>query len=138
MTSRGQAPGARPLTLKALGGSLSIARLPPDAAMPGWLPDTGWCAVTRTDDELSIVCESRFVPAGIQQNRHWRALQVEGPLDFSLVGILNRITAPMAAAGISVFAVSTFDTDYVLVREPDLRDAVACLRESGVIVHTPD
>lgn len=138
MTHRAEAAGARSLKLRVLAGSLSIARLAPDAGMPDWLPDTGWWAVTRTDEELSIVCESRFVPDGIRQNRHWRALQVEGPLDFSLVGILNRITAPMAAAGISLFAVSTFDTDYVLVREPDLQGAIACLTESGIIVQTSD
>lgn len=117
---------------------MSVARLAPDAPLPDWLPDQPWYSVTRTVDELSIVCESRLVPAGVSSNDGWRLLRVEGPLDFSLTGILHRITAPLAAAGISLFAMSTFDTDYVLVKERDLEDAAARLMESGLIVRRRD
>lgn len=129
---------APPLKLRVLNGTMCIARLPADAAAPPWLPEAAWCSVTRTDEELSIVCESRFVPAGVRRNGGWRLLQVEGPLDFSLTGVLHRITAPMAEAGISLFAVSTFDTDYVLVGGADLEKAVSCLEAAGLIVHTAD
>lgn len=129
---------ALPLKLKVLNGNMCIARLPADAGIPAWVPETAWCSVTRTGEELSIVCESRFVPADVRQNGGWRLMQVEGPLEFSLTGILHRITAPMADAGVSLFAISTFETDYVLVGETDLEDAVSCLKASGLIVYMPD
>lgn len=129
---------AATLSLSLLEGAMCVARLPAGAPVPEWLPDAPWWSVTRTGDELSIVCESRFVPADVRHSSGWRMLQVDGPLDFNLTGILHRITAPMAAARISLFAVSTFDTDYVLVAETDLEDAVSWLRDSGVIVHPPD
>lgn len=126
------------LTLTVLDGAMSVARLAPDEPVPDWVPDRPWCSVTRTADELSIVCESRFVPSGVRSNDGWRLLRVEGPLDFGLTGVLHRITAPLAAAKISLFTISTFDTDYVLVKEGDLEHAVAHLLESGLIVHRPD
>lgn len=126
------------LRVYVLDEVMCVARLPADAPVPEWLPDAPWWSITRTGDELSVVCEARFVPDAVRQNSGWRMLQVQGPLDFSLTGILHRITAPMAAADISLFALSTFDTDYVLVADADLEDAVRCLRESGVIVHPPD
>lgn len=129
---------ASPMKLKVLNGNMCIVRLPADAAMPAWVPEAAWCSVTRTGEELSIVCESRFVPGDVRQNGGWRLMQVEGPLDFCLTGVLHRITAPMARAGISLFAVSTFDTDYVLVGETELENAVACLKASGLIVCMPD
>lgn len=127
-----------PLELDVLAGDVCIARLPATEPLPEWLPAVSWWSVTRTDDELSIVCGTRYVPSGVRQQGGWRMLRVRGPLDFSLVGILSRITAPLAAAGISVFAVSTFDTDYLLVPDADLARAVACLRQTGMIVHAPD
>lgn len=126
------------MRLRVLRGAFCVARLPADAPMPDWLPDKPWYSATRTDDELSIVCESRFVPSDVRHSRGWRMMQVQGPLDFDLTGILHGLTAPLAAGRISLFAVSTFDTDYVLVRETDLENAVWCLRQAGVIVYTPD
>lgn len=126
-----------PLTLNVLAATLTVARLPADADRPDWIEGGRWYSMTRTSDELSVVCESRLVPAGARQSGPWRALQVEGPLDFSLTGILYRIAGPLAGAGISLFAVSTFDTDYVLVGEADLERAAGCLRDSGIIVRPP-
>jgi len=126
------------LELDVLAGDVCVARLPASEPLPDWLPEASWWSVTRTDDELSIVCGARYVPSGVRQQRGWRMLRVRGPLDFALVGILNRITAPLDRAGISMFAVSTFDTDYLLVPELDLADAVAFLRQAGMIVHAPD
>jgi len=132
------ADDAAGLTLTVLDGAMSVARLAPDEPVPAWVADGSWCSVTSTADELSIVCESRFVPSGVRSNDGWRLLRVEGPLDFGLTGVLHRITAPLAAAKISLFTISTFDTDYVLVKEADLERAVAHLLESGLIVRRPD
>lgn len=129
---------ALPLRLHVHAGTMSIVRLPPDAAVPAWIRQGAWCSVTRTGEELSVVCASRLVPGDVRQSAGWRLLQVEGPLDFSLIGILHRITAPLAAAGISLFAISTFDTDYVLVGDTDLEAAIRCLEASGAIVSMPD
>ncbi len=134
MTRNGAPP---PLKVRVLAGTMCVARLPPDAVLPDWVPDAAWCSITRTAEELSIVCEAVLVPPNIRQQGGWRLLQVEGPLDFALTGILNRIAAPMADAGISIFALSTFDTDYVLVSEAELGVAVSRLRESGIIVSGP-
>lgn len=137
MTEGGDS-GASPLRLHVHAGSMAIVRLAADAGTPDWIRQASWCSVTRTGEELSVVCESRLVPDDVRQSAGWRLLQVEGPLDFSLTGILHRITAPLAAAGISLFAISTFDTDYVLVGETDLEAAIPCLEASGVIVYGPD
>ena len=93
-------------------------------------------SITRREDELSIVCADERVPAGVRAERGWRALEVEGPLDFGMVGILHALTGPLARAGISVFAVATFDTDVLLVREETLSRAVDALREAGYVVDT--
>src|SRR5206468_8549222 len=84
-------------------------------------------SVTRTPDELSIVCPDEAVPPDVEVESGWRALKVPGPIPFDQVGVLAALATPLAAAGISTFAVSTYDTDYVLVREPDLERALAAL-----------
>jgi hypothetical protein len=94
-----------------------------DAAVPA-----SFFSVTRTPDELSIVCVESQAPDDAKSERGWRVLQVIGPLEFSLTGILAAIAAPLAAAGVSIFAISTFDTDYVLVKEENLAKALDALR----------
>ena len=88
-------------------------------------------SVTRTAEELSAVCEAAAVPPGVKAEGPWSVLAVRGPLDFNLKGVLAGLTTPLATADISIFAVSTYDTDYVLVRSPDLDRAVRALREAG-------
>lgn len=107
---------------------LAVCRLGPTDAIPPWATAGGFFSVTRTRDELSIVCEEARVPADVKAERGWRTLKVEGPLDFSLTGILAGLSGTLAAAGVSLFAVSTFDTDYLLVREAALGRAVEALR----------
>lgn len=121
------------IRLRVLPGTLAICRLGPDDAVPDWAGGP-FVAITRTPDELSVVCDEAGVPGEVRAERGWRALQVEGPLDFSLTGVLAGLTAPLAAAGISVFVLSTFDTDYLLVREHDLPSAVIALRQAGCTV----
>ncbi len=108
-----------------------MCRMDRDGGVPAWAMRGDFSSITRTDDELSIVCPESAVPVGVRAERGWRALRVAGVLDFSLVGVLASLAVPLAGAGINLFAVSTFDTDYLLVREPDLARAVAALRGAG-------
>ncbi len=120
-----------PQTLCLLDPAFAIYRLDPRADLPPWLPRGQLTSVTRTTSELSIVCPQQAVAEGVRCEPGWRALEVQGPLEFSLVGVVASLTQPLAEAGVSVFVLSTFDTDYVLVREADLPKAVAALRASG-------
>ncbi len=119
------------LSLTLLPSTLAICRLNRAASLPAWATTSRFYAVTRTDEELSVVCEQHLVPADITCQRDWRCLQVAGPLDFALTGILARLTAPLANAGISIFAISTYDTDYLLVQAGQLDAAITALRAAG-------
>lgn len=119
------------LTLTVLEEGLSICRLDAGTEIPAWVTRARFFSVTRTQDELSVVCPEEVVPEGISQERGWRALKLEGPFDLSMVGVLSSVASPLAEAGASIFAVSTFDTDYVLVKETQLDLAVDTLRENG-------
>lgn len=111
---------------------LAICRLAATDAFPVWATSVrGFMSFTRTKDELSVVCPDSAVPADVRHEAGWRALQVAGPLDFSLTGVLASLAGPLAAAGVSLFAVSTFDTDYVLVKEVQLAAAVRALEGAG-------
>jgi hypothetical protein len=119
------------VNLLLLPGRYAVCRLPPDAPLPSWGVGREFSSATRTPDELSVVCWEETVPAGVRCERGWRCLRVAGTLDFSLVGVLASLTAPLAAAGVSVFALSTFDTDYLFVREADLPRTRAALGGHG-------
>ncbi len=118
-------------TLHVLPDRLAVCRLPADSAIPGWAIDSPFFSVTRTPDELSVVCREGSVPMETKSEGGWRALQVAGPLDFALTGVLASIAAPLASAGVSIFAIATFDTDYVLVKEDHLAKATAALAAAG-------
>ncbi len=92
-------------------------------------------AITRTGRELSIVCPEELVPQEVRCQRGWRCLEVDGPLDFSLAGVLASLTAPLAQAGIGVFVLSTYDTDYLLVQTSNLNLAITALAAAGHMVH---
>jgi hypothetical protein len=119
------------LDLELLPGSLAVCRLDPGAALPPWALEGAFATVSRTTAELSVICAAGSVPPGIRAEGPFRALRVRGVLDFALVGILARLTGPLAAAGVPLLAVSTFETDYVLVRSEDLDRARAALGEAG-------
>jgi hypothetical protein len=112
----------------------TICRLNPDDAIPSWVNGSGFWAMTHTADELSIVCEENWVPEGIKVEMGWRMFKVRGPLEFSQVGVLSALSGPLAQAKVSIFAISTFDTDYILVKEALLQQAVGALRQNGHIV----
>jgi len=113
---------------------LAVCRLDPEDDIPPWVPSVGFTVLTRTAEELSILCDERSVPGNIKAEKGWRILKVKGPLDFSQVGVLATIAVPLAMAGVSIFAVSTYDTDYILVKESLLVQAVTALREEGHVV----
>jgi len=130
-------PMARGLTFSVLPEALAICRLEKDAAIPAWAARGEFFSVTRTTDELSVICAARNVPADICAERPWRALKVRGPFDFSQVGVLASLAAPLAKAGISIFALATYDTDYVLVAERSLDQAIQVLRAAGHEIESP-
>lgn len=121
-----------PLNLSILSASLAICRLSPDGEIPRWVwADRAFLSITHTPDELSIVCPADRVPLDVRCEKGWAAFKVKGPLDFSLSGVLTALAGPLAESGIPIFAISTFDTDYLLVREKDLPRATEVLRENG-------
>lgn len=126
--------GTPHLELSLLKEYLAVCRLEPSAPLPAWALSGDLCSITRTPEELSVVCREQAVPVGIRCERGWRVFKVAGPLDFGLTGILDALTNPLARAGISIFALSTYDTDYLLVREAQLEEAVATLRTAGHIL----
>ena len=122
----------RPLSLRLLEGRLAVWRLDAGAFAPAWTSlGDGFVSITRTAGETSVVCAESRVPPGARAERGFRALQVPGPLDFSLTGVLASLLVPLAEAGVPVFAVSTHDSDFVLVRQEDLPRACEALRGAG-------
>ena len=119
------------LTLSVLPDTLAVCRLGPDDALPPWARAGEFRVVTRTPSELSIVCPEGSVPDGVTSNRGWRAIAVAGTLDFALTGILASLASPLAAAGVSIFAVSTYDSDYILVKQETLARALEALAAAG-------
>ncbi|OGO38538.1 MAG: hypothetical protein A2W35_15990 [Chloroflexi bacterium RBG_16_57_11] len=122
------------LPLMILPERLAVCRLPAEAASPDWARPGVLLAQVRTTDELSIVCNERYVPPEVRAERGWRAIQVQGPLEFSMVGVLAAMAVPLAQVGISIFVLSTFDTDFVLVKEDALDRAVNALTQAGFLV----
>lgn len=122
------------MKLGVLSDELAVCRLLSGEDVPEWVwREKGLVTVTYTAEELSIVCASDVVPDGVRCERGWRAMKVEGPLDFALTGILAALAGPLAEAGIAIFALSTYDTDYILVKEERLQEATEVLRQQGHI-----
>lgn len=119
------------LTLSLAPGTLAVCQLPVSAAVPDWAWRGPVACVSRTPTELSIVCDASGVPPEVRHESGWRAFRVEGVFDFGAVGVLASVAAPLAAAGVSLFAFSTYDTDYVLVRGVQVEAALAALRAAG-------
>lgn len=119
------------LDLILLPSTFAVCKLPADAPIPGWAADGTLSSITRTADELSIVCEELRVPQGVKCELQWKCFRVAGSMPFSMVGVLAALVQPLADVGISMFAVSTFDTDYVFVKADDLEKAQRVLKEAG-------
>lgn len=127
------------LTLSVLEGSFGVCRLDRDAAVPARILALDFFCVTRTREELSIVASEEALsreelPSETRVEDGWACLKVEGPLEFSMVGVLAELSGTLAEAGISIFAVSTYDTDYLLVKNEDLASTVQALSGAGHLI----
>ena len=119
------------LTLTVLAGRYAISKLDPAAELPLWAREGQFVSVTRSSVEPSIVCPEDKVPAGVSCVPGWRVLKCEGPLDWALTGIVSSLAEPLAEAGVAIFPIATHDTDYLLVREPQLEHAIHALTAYG-------
>jgi hypothetical protein len=117
------------MRVRLLPSTYAVCRLDADAALPDW-PRGDFVSIARTTDELSIVCDQTCVPHDVKTERDWRCFALEGPIPFEVVGVAARITSALADAKVSVFFVSTYDTDYVLVRSSRLDVAMTALRSA--------
>jgi hypothetical protein len=117
--------------LRVLSGRFAICRLLPDAPVPAWDVEGELVSITRTRTELSVVCPESAVPPGAIHRAGWRCLEVAGPLNLSLVGVLASLLSPLSNAGIGIFVVATFDTDHILIKEEKLDRAIEALEQAG-------
>ena len=117
------------MRIERLEERFSICRADKDADIA---VEGRFCFTARTDEELSVVCPTRLVPEGMEKREDgWRGFRVAGELDFSLIGILARISEVLAEAGIGIFVVSTYNTDYVFVKDAEFEGALEALRANG-------
>jgi len=119
------------LTIRLLPQQFAVCRLPARSSLPQWATRGAVFSVTRTEDELSIVCESKYVPGSVKSEKGWRSFKLEGPFPFAMTGVLASVLGPLAKARISIFAISTYDTDYVMVKEKAVAKATKALRAVG-------
>jgi hypothetical protein len=122
---------AAKISLRQLTGEYAICKLGRKSAIPEWAEGEGFVSISRTDEELSIVCQSDRVPAEIHASRGWRCLQFVGPFAFDETGIALAVIRPLSEGNIGIFLVSTFDTDYLLIQERDAAKAKAALLGAG-------
>jgi uncharacterized protein len=128
----------RKLSLSLLTKPFVICRLAAEAPIPAWATRGDFYSVTRTNDELSLLVEMDVVPADLRAETSWRAMKAHGPFAFSEVGVLASLVTPLAENEVSVFTISTFDTDYLFIRSGQLQAALAALRKAGHTVHEPE
>jgi hypothetical protein len=127
---------SHPLTLFLLPETFAICQFAPGTPFPDWVPTNSFFSVTNTSDELSLVCLMESLPSDLDADRDWRCFKLQGSIPFSLTGILNSITMPLAQANLGIFAISTYDTDYVLVKKEVLLQALSALTDAGHTIHT--
>lgn len=120
-----------PVRLKRLDGAYAISQLAPDAPLPDWLEGEGFVSVTRTDEEVSIVCRQERVPAGVRADPDWLAFQLIGPFAFDETGIVLSVIRPLSENAIGVFVLSTFNGDLLLVKQADQAKAESLLTQAG-------
>ena len=120
------------LTLTFLPDQFSICRMDPNAGVPAWVFQGTFYSITKAPDEqLSIVCSSQYVPADVKAERDWRILRFEGPLDIELTGVIASVADPLASAGVPIFPLATYATDYVLIKEAHVLTATHALTAFG-------
>jgi hypothetical protein len=119
------------MNLIVYDGLFAICRLDPGDDVPSWSSESPFLSITRSRDELSIVCSQHVIPQTIRCSGNWRLLRIEGVLDLQLTGVLSNLLAPLAVAGVTVFVLSTFDTDYVMVPVQMLDRACGVMKAEG-------
>lgn len=124
-------PRRHQLKFRLLPGTYAVTRFQKNADVPEWVAEADFVSITRTEEELSIVCPTEKVPASLRPSLRWMCLKLEGPFPFSQTGILLSFIEPLSDNGVPVFAISTYDTDYVLIQEDLLEKAIAALQQSG-------
>ena len=122
------------LTFQLQAGQYSLCRLAPEQTIPGWVYGSAFFNISKTSDELSIVCESQFVPGEEKQNGQWRLLKILAVLDLSLTGITAQFSTALANAAVNICVIATYDTDYVMVKEEKLSAAINALENAGFTV----
>lgn len=125
----------RRFELTLLPERFAISHLAADAPIPEWATQGSFFSVTRTRDELSVVCEHSRVPAGVRTQLGWSVLGVHGPFDLTETGVLSSLASPLAEANLSLFTISTFDTDYLLIASETLSAAIGALERAGHKIH---
>ena len=131
MPATNQESSRHHLKFRRLPGSYAILRLAADAPVPAWATDGEFISITRTADELSIVCPAANLPPNVLSAHHWTCLKLEGPFPFSDTGILLSFIEPLSANGIPIFAISTYDTDYILIQQEFAVTALDALQAAG-------
>ncbi len=120
------------LTLDLLEGNFVICRLPPSSSLPSWAFTGPFISITKTNDELSIITiDDNRLPKDIQCERNWKCFKLKGSFPFDMTGVLSSILNPLANADVGILAVSTFDTDYVMIKEKNLQIAIDVLKQNG-------
>lgn len=119
------------LKIKLLDGTYAVCQMENTEKVPSWVEEKGFFSVTKTEDEISVVMLQDKISTDIKAEKDWRILKVEGTLDFSLIGILAKISSILAENQISIFVISTFNTDYILVKEEKIEKAMAVLSQEG-------
>lgn len=122
------------ISLTVLTGEFSIHKLHPSSKIPDTIQESKFYQICRTDVELSIVCETHIAMISEHEEKGWACIKVDGPLDFGLTGILSGILKVLAESNISIFAISTYDTDYILVKHQSLDNSIKALRANGYAV----
>ncbi|KPI52005.1 amino acid-binding protein [Clostridioides difficile] len=119
------------MKLKLFAEEYAVCRLNNDSKIPEWIDTKNFYSITKTEDELSVVCSNNNIPSDVKSEKEWRILKILGPLDFSLIGILSKLSGLLAENKISIFAISTYDTDYILIKEKDIENACKILTCNG-------
>ena len=122
---------ARKITLRERPDHYAVCKLSPEARTPAWADGDGFLSISRTPDELSIVCRADRVPPDVEAVKHWRCFQLVGPFAFDETGIAASVIAPLSDAKIGIFLVATFDTDYLLIQKKDFEAGKRALLAAG-------
>ena len=124
----------RQLQLSLLGEIYGICVFESDTEIPEWAAAVSFCSITRTQEELTIVCPQNTIPSGCEYDAGWRCFRIDGSFDLNQIGVISSLAAPLAQASISIFVVSSYDTDYILVKKEKVNQAIAVLTDSGHLV----